>query len=132
MKKLIPLLALLVSLSGCVTTDPTNLDEANFVSPKAQAEKTTENNVKITVVRDHGNLIGSMNSYYVKDNDREIAELKPKDKTVFYTTAGKHRIACAWFTGQGFEHFSVLSPNEEAVFHCGVYGHGLGYINRTE
>lgn len=132
MKKLILPFALLVMLSACTTTDPTKSDEAHFVAPKAQAEKTTENNVKVTVIRDHGSMIGALNNYYVKDNDKLIAELTPKDKTIFYTTSGKHRISCSWFTGTSFEHFSEFKPNEEAVYHCGVYNVGNGYINRTE
>ena len=73
-----------------------------------------------------------VNNYYVKDNDKLIAELTPKDKTIFYTTSGKHRISCSWITGTSFEHFSEFKPNEEAVYHCGVYNVGNGYINRTE
>lgn len=132
MKKLILPFALFAMLSGCVATNPTNLNEAVSVKPLVQAEKTTENTVKITVVRDYGSLMGAFNTYYVKDNGKEVARLEPKEATTFYTAPGKHRIACDWFSGIGYEHFSNFQPNEEAIYHCGVLNPYTGYIKRVE
>ena len=49
-----------LTLSGCVTTDPTNLEEAKFIAPSDQKEKTDLNNVQVTVVRDYGSIIGCL------------------------------------------------------------------------
>lgn len=129
---LLPLAMLALTLSGCVTTDPTNLEEAKFIAPSDQKEKTYSNNVQVTVVRDYGSLIAGGLKYYVFDNKKKLAELSPKDKTTFYTTEGKHIIACGWFTGSDVQHFDVFTKNEEVVYHRGVYGSGQPYINRVK
>ena len=129
---LLPLAMLALTLSGCVTTDPTNLEEAKFIASSDQKEKTYSNNVQVTVVRDYGSLIAGGLKYYVFDNKKKLAELSPKDKTTFYTTEGKHIIACGWFTGSDVQHFDVFTKNEEVVYHCGVYGSGQPYINRVK
>lgn len=129
---LLPLAMLALTLSGCVTTDPTNLEEAKFIAPSDQKEKTYSNNVQVTVVRDYGSLIAGGLKYYVFDNKKKLAELSPTDKTTFYTTEGKHIIACGWFTGSDVQHFDVFTKNEEVVYHCGVYGSGQPYINRVK
>ena len=121
-----------LTLSGCVTTDPTNLEEAKFIAPSDQKEKTDLNNVQVTVVRDYGSIIGSPFKYYVFDNKKKLAELSTKEKTTFYTTEGKHIIACGWFSGSDVQHFEVFTKDEEAVYHCGFYGTGQPYINRVK
>ena len=47
---ILPFAILALTLSGCVTTDPTNLEEARFIAPSDQKEKTDLNNVQVTVV----------------------------------------------------------------------------------
>lgn len=118
MKKWLALL-LTSCLVGCSTTT-VPMQEAVYEKPFFNSEKTEENNVKVTVVRDGSAYVGSILSFYIQLDGKEIADLMPKEKTTFYTTEGKHLISVRLFNGEGPACFLDLKKGESVEVRCGV------------
>lgn len=122
------LVGVLALLAGCVAT-PSDPRTAKEIKATALAEKTAERNVKVTVLRDHGEFVGAGADSYVHCDETRIADISPNQMTVFYTTPGKHVISCRSWIGDSIQisHFSEFKENEEAEFHCNSSG-----IQRTK
>lgn len=122
------IIGFLVLLSACVAT-PSDPSTAKEIKAKNLAEKTVERNVKVTVLRDHGEFIGAGADSYVHCDEIHIADISPNEMTVFYTSPGKHVISCRSWMGDSIQisQFADFRDNEEAEFHCNQSG-----IQRTK